>query len=170
MSQWGATRYGDPCRECGFGWDLSLPAAMASVAALPLDLRAEVVGASGAERVPELHWSVGAYVCHIGDNLHIWAERLMGVVGGCGDLVPGYDENELARARSYDDIALPGALWSLERAADAWSQALTAADAAQAVLVHPDRGVLAAADVARLNAHDGRHHLWDITRILSQQG
>ncbi|MCX4851774.1 hypothetical protein [Streptomyces sp. NBC_00893] len=33
--------------------------------------------------------------------------------------LPGFDQDLLDRARFYNDVALAGALWSLERAADA---------------------------------------------------
>jgi hypothetical protein len=35
VEKWGADLYGDPCRECGFGWDLSPAQAVASVGAVP---------------------------------------------------------------------------------------------------------------------------------------
>jgi methionyl-tRNA formyltransferase len=48
-----------------------------------------LAGATGSEQLPELAWSVGAYVCHVADNLRIWTERLMGVALAEGDGVPG---------------------------------------------------------------------------------
>lgn len=41
------------------------------------ELPAILEGRTGSERHPDLAWSVGAYVCHINDNLRIWAERLV---------------------------------------------------------------------------------------------
>ena len=80
METWGAARYGDPCRECGFGFGLTPDQAMAAVRAVPV----------------------------------AFAER-------------------------------------------------------QVVLQHATRGPQRAEDVARNNAHDARHHLWDIDRILRAQ-
>jgi hypothetical protein len=37
---------------------------------------------------------------------------------------------------------------------------------ARVVLQHATRGAQRAEDVARNNAHDAHHHLWDIDRIL----
>jgi hypothetical protein len=57
--------------------------------------------------------SVANYVCHVGDNLRIWAERLMGVVEGTPTLVGGCNENELAHARNYESIPLQASMWSV---------------------------------------------------------
>ena len=35
MEQWGAGLYGNPCRDCVFGWDLTPEQAVASVRAAP---------------------------------------------------------------------------------------------------------------------------------------
>ncbi len=35
MEQWGAMLYGDPCRECGFGWELIPKQAVVVVRAAP---------------------------------------------------------------------------------------------------------------------------------------
>jgi hypothetical protein len=120
----------------------------------------------GTERSPELQWSAGAYVCHVGDNLRIWAERLEGVCRGAPPLVAPYDESLLAAARDYEGVALQAALWSLERAVGEWQRAVADAAAAGIGLIHPDRGEQSLVDVVRSNAHDARHHQWDIQRSL----
>jgi hypothetical protein len=66
----------------------------------------------------------------------------------------------------YDRLALAGALWSLGWAARAWLESVEAALAAGVVLQHAARGAQRAEDVARNNAHDAFHHLWDVDRIL----
>jgi hypothetical protein len=81
--------------------------------------------------------------------------------------VAGYNPDVLAQARSYDDIALPGALWSLGWAAPAWAEAVEDALTARVVLLHAMRGRQRAEDVPRNNAHDAYHHLWDVQRILA---
>ena len=108
-----------------------------------------------------------AYVCHVVDNLRIWAEGLAAGVRLSRRVdVPGYDPDLLAEARRYHLIAPVAALWSLERAAAAWSDSVTAALDHDVVLWHAARGVQRAADVALNNAHDASHHVWDIERIL----
>ncbi|WP_354637652.1 hypothetical protein [Kitasatospora camelliae] len=44
---------------------------------------------------------------------------------------------------------------------------MTAALAGGIVLRHAARGVQRTEDVARNNAHDGHHHVWDVERILN---
>jgi hypothetical protein len=167
VEQWGASLYGDPCRECGFGWGLTPEQAVAWVRAVPETFGARLAGATGREKHPDLAWTATAYVCHVTDNLRTWAERLAGAYLA-GDLaVAGYDADLLSQARRYDEISLAGALWSLRWAVTAWTEAAETALAAGVVLRHATRGPQRAEDVARNNAHDARHHLWDIDRTLS---
>jgi hypothetical protein len=166
MSAWGVRTFGDPCRECGYGWTLPLDDVLALVGAVPARYREVLAGCDGSERHPDLSWSAVAYVCHVADNLRIWAERLAGLARGAEGPVGGYDENELAAARRYPEVFLGGALWSLERAAVDWQTAVVLAAEAEVVLVHPDRGAMPVLDAARTTAHDAHHHAWDLERIV----
>ena len=168
MNGWGASVYGDPCRECGFRWTTTLDQARKAVGEIPAVYGGLLDGASGDERHPGLEWSVREYVCHVADNLRIWAERLMGVVGGATAAVGGYDEHRLSEARGYRGIALPAARWSLGRSVDDWLDAVARSDEEGVVLVHPERGALTLADVAVSNAHDAEHHRWDLVRSLGR--
>ncbi len=166
MERWGADLYGNPCLGCGFDWNITGAQAVNLVRSMPERFAARLAGASGQERLPDLSWTSAAYVCHVTDNLRIWAERLVGAqVGGAHD-VAGYNPDRLAEARCYDEIALAGALWSLAWAARAWAEALDDALAHGVVLQHAVRGAQRAEDVARNNAHDAYHHLWDVDRIV----
>jgi hypothetical protein len=166
MNEWGASLYGDPCRDCGFSWSTSFDESVAIVVGLPAVYGRTLAGLSGGERHPDLGWSVTEYVLHVADNLRIWAERLMGVVSGGPADVGAYDENELADARHYEAIPLQAAMWSLARAVGDWQEAMAAASWAAARLVHPDRGPQTAQQVATANAHDAFHHYWDIRRSV----
>ncbi|MFE7119443.1 DinB family protein [Streptomyces sp. NPDC057654] len=170
MEKWGASLYGNPCGGCGFEWSLTPEEAIRIVEGLPAHGRGLLAGRTGYERHPDLGWTPAAYLSHITDNLRNWAERLAGArLSGAVD-VPGYDPDLMAEGRNYNEIAMAAALWSLERAADAWAESVTAALAAGVVLRHATRGAQRAEDVARNNAHDGHHHLWDIERILRCAG
>jgi hypothetical protein len=164
MDSWGAALYGDPCRECGFDWSLSVAGALDLVADVPRTYTALLAGSDGSQRHPDLEWTAGGYVCHVTDNLRIWAERLAGAALGDARPVPTYDADRLGRARCYDLIPVAGALWSLERAAEGWGQALELAIEQHVVLRHAGRGEQRVADVARNNAHDAYHHGWDVRR------
>lgn len=167
MNDWGRSAYGDPCRECGFDWGISLDDAVAVVSEVAGDCATVLAGANGDEQHPGLSWSVSAYVCHVGDNLTIWAERLVGSAHGGRSHVEAYDENELAAARGYGSIALPAALWTLSRSAEGWKEAVDEGARLGVTIVHPERGRLTVADVAVSNAHDAFHHRWDIKRSLA---
>lgn len=166
MSDWGRGLYGDPCRECGFGWSISIDDAIAVVVKVPIWYRETLFQAKGTERHPALAWSVTAYVLHVADNLRVWAERLAGVAAGAPPQVAPYSENELAAARRYEQIPLQAALWSLNRAVSDWQVSVEQAVENDVTLEHPERGEVTVLDVTRSNAHDALHHLWDIERSL----
>ena len=166
MSEWGPTTYGDPCRACGFGWAITKADAVDVVSRTPAALARLLGGVDGSSRHADLRWPVVAYVCHVSDNLRIWAERIAGLALGDPRPVARYDPDLLAQARRYDEIALVGALWSLGRAVDDWKDAVALADHTGITLHHPDRGEQSLLDVVRSNAHDAYHHRWDIDRTV----
>lgn len=167
MEPWGARRYGDPCRDCGFDWSLTPHDALGRIAALPDEYADLLAGRRGDERHPDLGWNAAAYVCHVTDNLRNWAERLAGARLGGVRQVPDFDPDHFARARHYNEASLAGALWSLRHAAAAWVESVSAALTAATVLTHATRGTQTAADIARNNTHDAAHHAWDLHRILT---
>lgn len=166
MDNWGTSHYGNPCRECGYEWTLSTANAVSLVSNLPDSYRELLDGKSGNEQHSQRSWSVTEYVTHVADNLRIWAERLMGVVGGAPHLVASYDENVLARARNYREISIQAAMWSLTRSVEDWLAAIKASATSGVVLLHPQRGEMTLSDVAHANAHDAIHHQWDIERTF----
>ena len=94
--------FGNPCRECSFDWSISFDKAVGIIQSTPDAFDGSLAGVTGLERTPDLAWSVTGYVCHVSDNLRIWAERLMGSVLGDSVQVMGYDDNLLAKARRYE--------------------------------------------------------------------
>ena len=166
MNDWGVSVYGNPCRECGYNWTISMADGVPLVASLPFAFSELLEGWSGKELHPSLSWSVSGYVLHVADNLRIWAERLMGVVDGVPLVVGNYDENKLADVRNYENIPIQAALWSLTRSVDDWLSSVESAPSSGVVLVHPVRGELTLSDVVLSNAHDALHHQWDIERTI----
>jgi hypothetical protein len=165
MNTWSEDTYGDPCRECGFSFGISMNAAISTVTAAPERYGRLVTASTGFERHPELGWSVSGYVCHVGDNTRIWAERYAGVVDGPREIAP-YDENLLATARSYDKVPLVAAMWSLKNAVVQWREIVEEANRRNVVILHPERGELSVLDAVGSNTHDVVHHEWDIRRSL----
>jgi hypothetical protein len=164
--RWGPARFGDPCRGCGLDWSFDAEGAVQLMGAVP-DRYEEIVGtADGGLRHPDLGWSLGAYVCHVADNVHIWAQWLAGAALHGEVAVPGYEEQALGEARYYDRVPVQGALWQLRQAVSSWQPAAELAVSRQVVLQHETRGPHGAGDVVRSNAHDAYHHGWDLTRIM----
>ena len=120
----GQSVHGDPCRECGFEWLISPDEALALIRAAPYRYADTLQGRDGSQRQPDLDWSAGTYVCHVTDNLRIWAERLAGSALGAVGPVANYDGDLLARARAYERIPIRASLWSLHRATGDWTEAL----------------------------------------------
>ena len=167
MSEWHRREFGDPCASCGFIWPESLAECLRVVRSAPGHYSALIGGRDPTERHPALVWTAGEYVCHVTDNLRIWAERLAGAAFGGSAVIATYDSEGLAAARRYAQVAVTGALWSLAQAATEWTAAVELADAHGVILVHPERGALSVFDVASGNAHDAHHHGWDIERSFS---
>jgi hypothetical protein len=136
------------------------------ISEVPTSVEQILVGATGTERHPDLGWSVGAYVCHVADNLHIWAERLAGSTAGAGGVVGAYDQDLLAVARGYERIPLAAAKWSLRQAVAELLEVVARPGSVEILLLHPERGGLTLSDIACATAHDAHHHLWDIHRSL----
>lgn len=166
VSDWGRATFGDPCRECGYAWSHDPQDMIETVRRASDDMRLAFAGSGGTTRSPAHSWDARAYVCHVGDNLRIWAERLVAAVEVPNLAVGAYDADLLATARNYSAIPLRGALWSLERAIDAWLSAVEVAWRSDIVLLHPERGSLYLADVMSTNAHDAHHHVFDVRRSV----
>lgn len=166
VSAWGRATFGDPCRECGYAWPEDLQAMIEVVRRTPNDMRGAIADSDGQARHPDLAWDARSYVCHVVDNLRIWAERLVGATYVAGLRLRAYDGDALAQARAYEAVPVEAALWSLTNAVDAWIMAVDAARAANIALLHPDRGRLHLIDVASTNAHDAHHHVFDVRRSV----
>jgi hypothetical protein len=168
MNEWGPRTYGDPCAGCGFSWQASPAAVGTIIDNAAVEFESLVAGRTGSERMPALAWSVQAYIWHAGDNLRIWAERLVGAASGGVHPVPGYDQDQLAEARGYEAMPVGAALWSLARATGDWQEALRMiGERSDVALEHPAMGPFTVADVTRQVGHDLFHHLDDVRTILS---
>ena len=167
---WAVTTFGNPCRECGYSWDISREDALELVARLPARYRELTAGATGAEGIPELGWNVTQYVSHVVDNLRMSAERIVGALESGDARIGVYNPDDLAAARRYDQVRLAGALWSFDRSVDAWLEAMRLGFDADLELQHETRGQQSVGETAISNAHDAFHHAWDLQRILAAQG
>ena len=148
-------------------WSRSTAEAIALVGSVPELMRTATSDASGHERSPDGSWSVAEYVCHVGDNLRQWAERVQGARLDGQRSVSGYDPDTLAEARGYASVPLGAARWSLGISDEHWMLAMTAAVNEGIELEHKSRGIQGAGDIVLNNAHDCFHHLFDIERLLA---
>ncbi len=166
VSDWGRGTYGHPCRECGYDWPDDLDVMIEVVRQTPTKMRSALGGSDGTGRDPTLIWDARSYVCHVVDNLRIWAERLVAALDVPAVRVGPYDADLLAASRNYAAVPVAGALWSLTDSVDAWLRAVDAARGGEIDLDHPERGTLRLIDVASTNAHDAYHHVFDVERSV----
>ena len=167
MHEWAKSVYGDPCHQCGYSWAVDTTDAITMVADLPGCLPVPAGGGHRWRTPCGAGWSVSAYVCHVGDNLRIWAERLVGIAAGADRHVAGYDESALARARHYEVDPAPGRAVVTHLGGGGLARRGPAVGAGRGpLLLHPERGEQTLAEVVVSNAHDAFHHGWDIARTL----
>ena len=166
VSEWGQRTFGDPCRVCGFDWSMPQDEAEEWLAGTAKRYALLLGEADGTQRHPELEWNVRGYVCHVADSLRVWAERLANAALGDPGPVADYNQDRLANARSYGDIGIRGALWSLGRAVGDWQAALALASEGNTVVLHDELGAMTVVDVVRVRAHDVTHHTHDIEQSL----
>lgn len=106
-------------------------------------------------------------MCHVGDSIRVWSERIATVALGAKGPVAVYNQDLLAVARHYDDISVDAALWSLERAVGDWRAALALVDGEAFTMLHGEMGAMSRHEVVTIRAHDVVHHTYDIERILA---
>ena len=154
------------CPECGFDWDQTdyerlVGACVQDVSAFGVVL-SHIDPARAVE--PGL-WSASRYVWHTVDVLRFGTERIWTISADPDFGVPEWDENVLATVRNYDALSPVVGLIGLVAAVQAWRTAALEAphDVSTA---HPEAGSLSAFDVVQRNAHEVRHHLWDVERAL----
>ncbi len=156
------------CDECEFNWDDAdfedlVGQCVRGVA---------VFGAALSRIDPEEAvgpglWSASRYVWHTVDVLRFGTERLWTLSADPNFGVPSWDENAIAEERSYDDLSPVVGLIALISAVQSWRTA--ALEAPHDVSTpHPEAGLICAFDVVQRNAHEVRHHLWDIQRGLDE--
>lgn len=111
MSTWGRATYGDPCRQCGYAWPDELDLMIDVVRLTPPKMRLAIGTTEGTGRDPALEWDARSYVCHVVDNLRIWAERLAAAIGVPEQPVGTYDADPARdRAGLFDSPSPRSAL------------------------------------------------------------
>lgn len=155
----------ETCQECGYPWSTPLEEARALISSAPARY-ASLVGSRDAKRKPApAAWSPSAYVWHVSDALHAWAERFWAIRHDPGSAIVPFDQDRLGAVRGYEALSTVAGLWSLERSVADWDLALEGADPGIA-LEHPEFGAGTIGDVVRWIRHEVHHHDLDIRRGL----
>ncbi len=161
-SEWD--RPGGRCGECGFDWDEAEYDQLVGRCVQTIGVFGEVLSrVDPSEPVEPGLWSASRYVWHTVDVLRFGTERLWTISADPTFGVPCWDENVMADARSYDELSPVVGLIALIAAAHDWRDAAFEAPH-EVPTPHPEAGSITAFDIVQGNAHEVRHHLWDVQR------
>jgi hypothetical protein len=156
------------CPECGFDWDEARYEVLIGQCVSNIAVFGGVLSRiDPTKEVEPGLWSASRYVWHTVDVLRFGTERLWTISADPGFGVPVWDENVVADVRSYDQLSPMVGLIALISAADAWRTASLEAPH-DVSTPHPDDGSIRAFDVVQRNAHEVRHHLWDVQRAIDE--
>ena len=158
------------CRECGFDWTEPAGRVRAHLDDAPERFAILLREPTAARAVPAHGvWSPGGYAWHVVDLVRAWSERLHSLAADPGAPWAGFDPDELAGARHYDELPVASAPWALARAVDALDEALAMLDV-EGSFDHPEWGRGTVADALRWLAHEVVHHDLDVRRGLGLVG
>jgi hypothetical protein len=154
------------CDECRFDWDQTDVDALIRQCVVDVaDFGNALSRVDPSKPVSPGLWSASRYVWHTVDVLRFGSERLWTLDADRTFGVPIWDENVVAGVRSYDQLSPVVGLIAMVDAARSWRTAATEAPH-DVTTPHPEAGNLCAFDIIQRNAHEVRHHLWDVQRGL----
>lgn len=167
MNHFAESQRGGRCRQCGFDWKTPFDEARSVISSTPRRYRHLIGGRSDEARTSAsgASWSPSAYVWHCADALGSWAERLKALADDPSAPFVGFDQDDLAEVRGYQELSPVAGLWALERRVGDWNEALSPHDPSDE-LKHPDFGPWTIEGIVRWLAHECRHHEMDIQRGL----
>jgi hypothetical protein len=158
----------DGCRECGFSWEIDGRRALEVLRVAPERFEALLTAAARTSDRPPGAWSPSGYVWHVGDVVRAWSERLHTL--NVDPAIPwaGFDPDELAAARHYDELPSVTAPWALARAIEAVQLVLDRL-ALTTRFTHPEWGEGTVTDAVAWMAHEVAHHELDVRRGLGAE-
>ena len=164
----------DRCAECGYDYDEigrdDIPAALLALAPRFLaSLEGHKPGRLRARPRPDV-WSPLEYACHVRDVLQVQEGRIkLALVEDQPAFAPMGREERVVKDK-YNEQDPTQVAEQLSEAASALAQMLGSLDeeAWQRTGVYswPTRQVRTVDWIGRHTLHEGRHHLWDIGRLL----
>jgi hypothetical protein len=110
VNEYLRTRFGDPCRICGYSWSTDSEAALHIIEGASARFGALLSQRDGSERRADLEWNARAYVAHVADVFWIWAQRLAGAALDPSRSIVPYDETDLGEVRLIEYLTGVSAL------------------------------------------------------------
>ncbi len=152
------------CGECGFDWEQRNIETLVEQCGRDIAAFEDALEAvDPLVPVAEGLWSANSYVWHSVDVLRFGAERFwtLSLDPGCG--VPAWDEGKVADSRSYDQLSPLVAVVAIGDAFATWRTAALGAPRNVATS-HPEARAIDTFDLVQRNAHEIKHHLYDVQR------
>ncbi|MBC8145086.1 MAG: DinB family protein [bacterium] len=112
-------------------------------------------------------WSIAAVIQHLADTEMVYGYRIRLILGASQPIIQGYDQDEWARALSYDETPIVDAIAELEVFRNANLRMLRRLDAEQwdRYGIHSERGDESVRKIFALVAGHDLVHLAQIARI-----
>jgi hypothetical protein len=112
-------------------------------------------------------WSATGYLWHVVDVIRLGTERLWTLTLDAPSGIPGWDEEALAAARRYEQLAPIVGLRALDVAVGDWVRAARETPPSAEVM-HPAFGAISTHDAIVRNAHEIQHHARDIAQAIDR--
>jgi hypothetical protein len=163
------------CPQCGLDYDTVTPAGMpAAIRAFPaqfaryLAVEGDRTEATLRQRPDEKTWSVVEYTMHVAELFDLFADVLQRIAAEDNPVFDFPDPDERAGEAGYNERAIAAVVAEMESGgarladvmeatpADAWSRPGTFPWGERSMLTMGQNAV-----------HEGRHHLLDVTNVLT---
>ncbi len=114
-------------------------------------------------------WSALEYTAHVADLLDHLGPMIRRIIVEENPSIPGFDNDERAATKRYNDLERAEVLGWLELACGELASVIEGVSADDWTRTgRLDDGVRDALTVARNGVHEGSHHLRDVQRVLNQ--
>ena len=151
----------EECPACHYNWSTSASDALDLITQAPSRYSQLLEGRDGMAAASDGGWNATAYVWHLADLARGWSERWVQLQAQPGDLMAGWDPDELADARNYQALPTVAALWAIDNAVATFVEQCSRI-APDTPFQHGDWGEGTVNDAIRWLGHEFFHHQLDV--------
>lgn len=151
----------EECSRCGYDWATDFRVACDLIDSSPIRITGVLEDADGMAPQADGSWNATAYVWHLADLAMGWSERWIQIAQAPGSVLVGWDPDELAQARNYQELQKAPGIWSLRNATRDLIET-TNAIGPNGTFAHGDWGEGTVSDAMIWLGHEFHHHELDI--------